>query len=386
MQSPPRRPDRLRLAQGFLVAALALCGACARAGDASLEATVPGSAPASAADAVPVSGSPVPMSADEPMSPSPPLPSLPPEAGPAHALPSPPNCHGYAQDNPRWFDRAQGYFSQRACTPAQWFDRFFGRAREEDVASALVRVVPSVQYSERDFTDTGIRISARVNLPNLRDRFSVIVNGDEDENAGLLPGETQRPQQANAPGQSSSAALRYMLKLANRSGAEFDVGLRSQLKLFARARYHRTWVHDPVLQTRFTQSLYFRDGDGFGETSVVEVERMLAEDLLLRWSSQFTVSEAANGLEFRDGIQLFHQIDRDRAIGWTLAGTLRSDPAWQATFYDTSIRYRQRAFRPWFFFEVEPFIDALRKEAFHPNPGIAFRVEIWLGDDGRRPH
>lgn len=283
----------------------------------------------------------------------------------------------------RWFDRAQGYFSQRACTPATWFDRFFGGERTDDqVASALIKVVPSVQFSEQDFTDSGVSLHGRVNLPNLRDRLNIVINEDADEQQGLLRGEVQRPQQANASGRESTAALRYLFRLAGRSGADIDVGLRSQAKFYTRARYYYGWQHSPVLESRITQSLYFRDGEGFGETTRYEVERMLAEDMMLRWTSQATVSEKANGLEFRDGVQVLRQIDRRRAISWGVAMTVNSDPAWKANAYASSVRFRQQAFRPWLFFEVEPFIDAARVNGFTPNPGIAFRMEIWLGDAG----
>lgn len=288
-----------------------------------------------------------------------------------------PACQGTMEDL-RWFDRAQGYWSERACVPAVWFDRFFGGGRAEDVATALVRVIPSVQYSDREFTETGIRMKAKVNLPAFERRLSVIVNDDDEADSGLLPGEVERPQQANAVGRSSSLAFRYLLQ----THIDLDVGLRSELKLLTRIRYRHNWHHRPGLDTRFTQSAYFRDGEGFGESSLVEVERMLAEDMLLRWSTQATVSEAANGLELREGLQLYRQIDQDRAISWNIAASIKSDPAWKAETYATSIRYRQRAFRSWFFYEVEPFVDWIRADGFNTNPGIAFRIEFWFGDTG----
>jgi len=291
-------------------------------------------------------------------------------------------CAGQAMEDPRWFDRAQGFFSQRACTPATWFDRFFGGERSNDVATALVRVIPSVEFSERDFTDSGVRLRARFNLPSLRDRFNLVVNDDSDEEDGLLQGETQRPHQANAPDRESSAALRYLVRMAGRSGADIDIGLRGEARLFTRARYYYLWEHSPVLQSRITQSLFFRDGDGFGESTRYEVERLLAEDLLLRWTTLGTVSEGLEGLELREGVQVLRQIDRRRALSWNLSMTVSPQPVWRASAYATSVRYRQRAFRPWFFVEVEPFVDAARSDGFHPNPGIAFRVEFLIGDFG----
>lgn len=307
--------------------------------------------------------------------------------GEAVINPLPPDgCQGVQRDDPRWFDRAQNYFSQRACVPAIWFDRFFGEDRGEEVASALVRVTPSLQYSDRDFTQLAVRIKARVNLPNLKDRVNLVVNDDPDESSALLPGEVARPARVSTAERENSAALRYLVKVADTKRVDIDVGLRSHLKFFARLRYRHLWTHTPVLQTRYTQSLFFRDGDGFGDISLVEVERMLAEDVLLRWSTQATVSEVVNGLELRDGIQLLYQIDRDRAINWNLAMTINSDPVWKANSYVTSIRYRQRIFRPWFFYEVEPFVDWIREDHFNTNPGIAFRVEMLFGDmgNGRR--
>lgn len=295
----------------------------------------------------------------------------------------PPGCQGAGLPDARWFDRAQGYFSQQACTPAVWFDRFFGDEREDNVASTLVRVIPQVQYSDRDFTDVTARVRARFNLPHLKDRFNLVVNEEDAAQQGLLPGEEARPARDNAAaGEGASAALRYLVRLAGQSGADFDIGLRARLKFLARARYYRTWNHSPTLQTRFTQSVYFLDGEGWGETSLHEVERMVAADMLVRLATQGTLSQSVDGFEWREGVQLYRQLDRDRAISWGVAMQVDSNPAWQATSYATSVRYRQRIFRPWFFYEVEPFVDWIREDRFNSNPGIAFRVEVWIGDTG----
>lgn len=296
-------------------------------------------------------------------------------------------CGNAPTGHARWFDHAQGYFSERACVPAVWFDRFFGDEREDDVASAFVRVIPSAQYSQRDGFEYGVRFKARVSLPNLRDRFSreslSLVVDDTDEDDSLLPGEADRPGGTPGLREGTSAALRYLVRLGDGSRFDIDLGLRS-LKFFARARYVTSWQHSPILQTRYTQSFQFLDGDGFGETSLIEVERILRSDTLLRWSTQATVSEVANGLALREGVQVRHQLDPDRAISWGIATTINSDPAWKANSYSASVRYRQRMFRPWFFVEAEPYLDWIRADRFNTNPGIALRVEFWFGDTGRR--
>lgn len=296
-------------------------------------------------------------------------------------------CRGHSADHARWFDRAHGFFSERACAPAVWFDRFFGDEREDDVASAFVRILPAAQYSDREGFEYGARFKARVSLPGLKqwfanDRFDLVVDdtGDDDE---LLPDEAIRPGPTPDLREETSAALRYLVRLADRSRLDVDVGLRSRLRFFTRLRYSTAWEHSPLLQTRFTQSFEYLDGDGFSETSLIEVERMLRADTLLRWSTQATVSEQANGLALREGVRLMHQLDADRAISWGVATGINSDPVWKANTYSTSVRYRQRILRPWLFYEVEPYLDWIRADRFNTNPGIALRVEIWFGDSGR---
>lgn len=296
-------------------------------------------------------------------------------------------CRGYSADHARWFDRAHGFFSERACAPAVWFDRFFGDEREDDVASAFVRVIPAAQYSDREGYEYGTRFKARVSLPGLKEwfaneRFDLVVD-DTGDDGELLPDEAVRPGPTPDLREETSAALRYLVRLRDNSRLDVDVGLRSQLRFFTRLRYSTTWEHSPLLQTRYTQSFYFLDGDGFGETSLIEVERILRKDTLLRWSTQATVSELANGLALREGVRLLRQLDADRALSWGVATGINSDPVWQANTYSTSVRYRQRILRPWLFYEVEPYLDWVRSDGFNTNPGVAVRVEIWFGDSSR---
>lgn len=296
-------------------------------------------------------------------------------------------CGGHAADHDRWFDRAHGFFSERACVPAVWFDRFFGDEREDDVASAFVRIIPGAQYSDRDGAEYGARFKARVSLPGLQqwfanERFDLVVD-DTGDDGDLVPGEAARPGPTPDLREGTSAALRYLVRLADQSRLDLDVGLRSEFRFFTRLRYSTSWQHSPLLLTRFTQSFYFLDGDGFGETSLIEVERILRNDTLLRWSTQATVSESLNGLALREGVRFFHQINADRAISWGVATTIHSDPVFQDMSYSTSVRYRQRFLRPWLFYEVEPYLDWVRADRFNTNPGIALRLELWFGDSNR---
>lgn len=287
-------------------------------------------------------------------------------------------CSGDHRDNPRWFDRAQGYFSMRACTPAVWFDRFFGDQREDDIASVFVRVIPTAEYSDRDQWSTRVPVKARVNLPNLENRFSLVF---DDSGASGLPGDEAANTGRFAGG--TSAMLRYLARLTDDSRTDIDVGLRSQLKFFARARYATRAELTPLTQTRFTQSFYFQDGEGFGETSQAELEYLPYEDVLVRWTTRATIAEHVNGLELVDGVRVFHQIDTDRAVSWGVSATTNSLPSWRSTSYYASVRYRRRIFRPWFFVEAEPFVAWDRSDHFDTNPGIVLRAEVWLGDTSR---
>ncbi len=292
-------------------------------------------------------------------------------------------CQDTLPESPRWFDRAQGYFSAKACGPAIWFDRFFGDQREEEVASALVRIIPQAQYTDLDYDEYRVRFKASVNLPNLSDRLSLVFDDNVESDSELLPGETahELPEQ-NVPKQAS-AAMRYLVKFKNTSRADFDLGLRSQARVFARARYVKHWLPEHWLQLRYTQAFIFQDGPGWSEYSLLEAEHPMNNGRLFRVSTQLGLSQEFDGLLVREGVQLMRQVNKDRAISYNAFGVFEEEPEWRDQSYSVSVRYRQRLFRPWFFVEVEPFMDWARDHEFRSNPGIVLRAEFWFGDDGQ---
>lgn len=299
-------------------------------------------------------------------------------------------CSGSYREDPRWYDKAQGYFSEQACTPAVWFDRFFGDAREDDIASTFIRVIPTAQFSEHDPAAWQLPLKARVKLPHLENRFSLVFDDTGSTGTGGLPTDVTGNSTGNPNGpvaagntttrSSATAALRYLAKATRDSRIDIDVGLRSQLKFFTRARYSKRMEVSPLTGARFTQSFYFLDAEGFGETSLGEIEYLPTEDVMVRWVTQATVAEKFHGLEMVNGPRIFHQVNTDRAVSMGAAVTTDSFPDWHTTDVYASVRYRQRMFRPWFFVEAEPFLDWARQEDFRTNPGITLRAEIWIGD------
>lgn len=292
-------------------------------------------------------------------------------------------CQDALPESPRWFDRAQGYFSARACGPAIWFDRFFGDQREEEVASALVRIIPQAQYSDIGYDEYRVRFKASVNLPNLSERLSLVFDDDATADPELMPGETDHNVDGQGVSERASAAFRYLVRLGDASRADFDVGLRAKAKIFTRARYVKHWLPEAWLQLRYTQTFVFEDGPGWSESSLLEAEHPMEHGRLLRFSSSLSLSEEYDGLRLREGLQLMRQVNQDRAISYNAFAFLEEEPEWRDQGYSLSVRLRQRLYRPWFFVEVEPFLDWNRDYDFQTNPGIVLRTEFWFGDRSR---
>jgi hypothetical protein len=128
-------------------------------------------------------------------------------------------------------------WSKRVLQLTNSIDGFFGNDRiEEDSQKTRVKVRLDFDKEESNSLDTRIRISARLSLPNLENKWAVVINGDDDDSDDSdLEEEEDR-----------SLALRFDAKSSLNRNLEFDLGLKrpdGSYEAFERARYRRT---DPV--------------------------------------------------------------------------------------------------------------------------------------------
>jgi len=297
----------------------------------------------------------------------------------------------------RWMDRAHRMITRGVCLRAVAFDRFFGDVRnEDDYQSSFMRVRNSFVATKEDDIDLEFRprVRARIYLPQFTEKFNLIVFDDSSNGQTLSTAEEIIPEEEQQTNRYS-AALRWVVETGSDLQLDFDVGARfdDNIQMFLRWRFRRIlWSNDNA-QLGFTNTTFWRDPVGFGNTSEFRVERTITKSVLLQWQNEFTFSEESMGIDWTSRTTIYNQIDDDRAVSYSAGiegrsrpereiistdsiGSTTSRESEEIKNYGLSMRYRQRFLREWLFWEFEQAINWPLERNRASTPQVTFRIEV----------
>ncbi len=287
-----------------------------------------------------------------------------------------------------WVDRSHRYLSENVCSAALWFDSFFGDERAEaEQVDRYIKVIAGMEIKEGEGLSLRNRVRARIDLPRLKRHVNLILTNEDDDDvtrmvSDVAPSGTKREDKKDS--ETYSLALRWFTVHQPTSSFSTSAGINfgSPLKPYVKSRYRYTHGLGESALARFTQSVFWKNQEGFGETSRLDLERLLSEQNLLRWSLSATYSEVSDGLEWSTGMSLYRNISRRQAISYNTFITAASEPHHMLRDYGINLRYRRGIFRPWLFIELEPSISWPRDEddsSRHTSLGFIIQFEVQFG-------
>jgi hypothetical protein len=259
------------------------------------------------------------------------------------------------EDRPEsWLDRSHSYVNQRLCEPAAWFDGFFGdpRSFEETPVGTFIRVRNAVQWDETEGWSFGLRVRANVLLPRVSERVRLLVTRDDD-----ISGEFRDGPAADDSDDRTRLGLRFIASEAARSQLDFDGTVRvsgSGLNPRVRGRYRYVRGLTPRSLGRATQSVFWERDEGFGTTSRLDYEWLPDRDRLVRWTTQGTVSQESDGIDWRTSLIGFRQLSPRTALRTELGAFGMTSPSFETEEFFVAFRYRRQFLRNWLFFELQP--------------------------------
>ena len=298
-------------------------------------------------------------------------------------------CHASTSEDLPLLDQAQRAVYRSMCTTATWFDGFFGDSAElppgEDVAG---RIGLSTVWDERDGVRPRLRLRARLPLPAFENRLRLLVGrGDErqliqDRRRGASDDLPTSFRDVNATawllglGYSSAAGLAR--------GFDFGAGIRLRIPPdpFLKSAYHYSLPIGDKNVVNMRETLFWENSRGFGETSQVDIDRLLNDQFLLRWSNTGTYAEDTKGLGWNSALALYQDLGGRRSLAYTtfVQGETRADVPLED--YGVQVRYRQSILRKWLFIELSTSLTwpkALVTESRSINPGVGLGVEMYFG-------
>lgn len=245
-----------------------------------------------------------------------------------------------------WVDDSYEYVTSRTDRLAQRLDTFFGDPKSDlESADSVLRLLGELEEDQKDGSDSKIRLRGKVDLPRIDRRLSLVFFEEgEDRRDVAPPGERE----------DSDVGLQYRLSERERSRLYFSVGTNASLEFRTSLRYRYQYPLSENLLARFSERLYYKEDDGLGTITRVDLDYALTDNRILRWTADADYGEETDGAEWGTRISYFISLNDREAISPFAAISGQTDPEDYTSAYELGVRYRRNVFRPWIFFEVEP--------------------------------
>ncbi len=282
-------------------------------------------------------------------------------------------------------DRYHRGLSEELIGMADWLDSFFDADRSvAEENETRLRIKVSSLLEEHADPDFSIKANLRLSLPKTERRLNLLISGEpgDDLTPDNTPAEDRREEFESTDEQNLMVSLQYRLKETLRRNISTNVGVRFSRTtpvFYAEGRYrHHVELDRWIL--RFTQSLKWFADEGLESKARFDLERPVSERFFFRTTAEGSWFEHREGLFYNFNLSFFHYLSPRRVLRYEWVNSFRTEPENRLEETVLQMRYRQRIWRNWIFYEVSPRVSFPRDGGFSPVAGIALRIEAVIGN------
>ena len=282
-----------------------------------------------------------------------------------------------ADGEPNWVDTSHAYVTNQTQALTEWMDDFFGDPEYDlEQAESLLRLELIDDWETEDGHDFKVRLRGKVQLPRISQRLNLVFSGEESE----LDDEEDR---------RVNDEVGLQLNVRERSRSRFDLTMGfSSGHLRPGVKYRNEGPIDNRHSYRFIERVQYSDKEKFFSVSQLDLNRIVDEDSVLRWSNRALWGERTNGVEWRTRLALRQRINPEahRPIAVTYFGAISGEtrPENFEKNYRVGFLWRRQVYRDFLFLELEPAYN-YRRQAFEDNRrsvwSMVVRLEIALQRD-----
>ncbi len=260
-------------------------------------------------------------------------------------------------------DRTHTFFVARIDDTVDRFDAFFGTTAGIDAAHPdfVMRWTNEVRVDDKGKLKYRTSLRANVHLPGLSRKLKLVISGEnKPDPSAVLPADPGNPgfnpEEPRTLVRQVNTEIRYEFRKTQSTYFFAGTGVRLVLppEAFARVRYQFNEGFAEVYYFRFAVTPFWKNKDGFGETTEFSLERRIGPKTLLGWSNSGTISEISSGLEWGTSLSLTRQLGPKSVVSPSVGVSGSTRPVAVVTNYRAAVKFRRNDFRPWFFWELEP--------------------------------
>lgn len=267
---------------------------------------------------------------------------------------------------------------------ADWIDSFFYDERyeaEENKSRLLLRLESFTEDGEG--TDLKLKASLRIGIPYAQKRLKLIVTGEPDEETAIedTSGSTVRRSFDRIDKNDVSVSLQHAIMeeinryLSSRLGFVFRDG---KARMFLEGRF-RTLFNLDTWGMRFTERLRWYTDKGWESTTTLDFEKPLSKRFFFRTTAEGEWLEDQDGFPHSLTFTVAQLINKRQAIEYSWDNTFQTRANYHLENVTLRIRYRERIWRDWLFYDIEPQLIFPYAEGTKMNPGILLRLEAIIG-------
>jgi hypothetical protein len=298
-------------------------------------------------------------------------------------------CRQGRPDGETGLDVARRRLHETLCGANLWFDGLFGGEPDLRNARAISgRVELSGLRSESEGTEFKARLRLNYDLPTLERRVRIFLDRDDADRtiADRPEGLAIRSAIFGVETQDDwLAGLGW--SPPGKFGSKFDLRLGAKVKsapvVYVQGRFRANRFFGDRSVLRFRETLFWENReDGFGATTGLDFDHVLASDRLLRLGAVGTVSQDTEGLQWRVNAILYRGLPKRRALAWQYFARGATDAEILIREFGLQAIYRRPAGKPYLFAELLAgwsWPRFYRHEPRDDGPMVGFGLELQFG-------
>lgn len=295
-------------------------------------------------------------------------------------------------DNPvlntslKYIDSFQSWLGDHVDNVGERADTFFGSEQSFDRSKgSRLDVLFPMRYGKDGTLSTELKYRAKIELPRTNQRWHLIVESVDENLRSDSNGNSASPTVVASNGESeetTSVGLRFMIGVKDYTFSFVDVGLNFRNLVepdpFARIRGEYKWELTDKFTSRMNQNLFWENFRGVGLNSRQTFDYAATQEDLLRSETDGTWWDKGQYYDLNHNFIMFHKINEHRGVSYNVGWNWNTlEKGFHLNSYNVGINVRERIYKKWLFFEIEPRVSFFEEDEFTTaDPSITFTFEI----------
>lgn len=297
----------------------------------------------------------------------------------------------FKQQASEWIDNLRSSTHGGLCNSIRWIDGLFGNEHEFNDEDFRGKVSIGFRQDEDHGLDPRLRVKLRTKLPNVSNRFNAFV-GRVEEDSFISNTEVDK-NQLNTVGLRSVddddpewlVGIGYRNPNKRDNGFDFSIGAKLSSGLNPYAKLAHRYVYSPDVKNfwKSTQTLFWRQDEGYGFSSNLDYIHLLNDQDILKWDIGAKYTEEKEQWEWITSGTWHHSFNDKK--GFTTRSYVRGEEKSPVSIpeFGVTFSYIRPFLRPWL--ALETGIDfrwekELPEDEYKSNTRIGFQFEMQLGE------